>query len=166
MTRIFIISLLMVSSLTVKAQEKAWTVDECIEYAVTHNHDVRLQRMQLDDYRTDKQRAVGAFLPSVEASVGGQFNFGRAIDPETNTYTNVNTFYNNYGVSASLPLFDGFQRYNDLRSAQANVLMGRQGNGCISASRLAAWAGTISYEILCAPHARVPVIYENIPEGL
>ena len=127
MTRIFIISLLMVSSLTVKGQEKAWTVDECIEYAVTHNHDVRLQRMQLDDYRTDKQRAVGAFLPSVEASVGGQFNFGRAIDPETNTYTNVNTFYNNYGVSASLPLFDGFQRYNDLRSAQANVLMGRQG---------------------------------------
>ena len=127
MTRIFIIFLLMGSSLTMNGQEKAWTVDDCIEYAVTHNHEVRLQQIQLDDYRTDKQRAVGAFLPAVEASVGGQFNFGRAIDPETNTYTNVNTFNNSYGVQASIPLFDGLQRYNDLRAAKANLLMGRQG---------------------------------------
>ncbi|MBQ2587114.1 MAG: TolC family protein [Bacteroidaceae bacterium] len=127
MTRIFIIFLLMGSSLTMNGQEKAWTVDDCIQYAITHNHEVRLQQIQLDDYRTDKQRAVGAFLPAVEASVGGQFNFGRAIDPETNTYTNVNTFNNSYGVQASIPLFDGLQRYNDLRAAKANLLMGRQG---------------------------------------
>ena len=127
MTRIFIIFLLMGSSLTMTGQEKAWTVDDCIQYAITHNHEVRLQQIQLDDYRTDKQRAVGAFLPAVEASVGGQFNFGRAIDPETNTYTNVNTFNNSYGVQASIPLFDGLQRYNDLRAAKANLLMGRQG---------------------------------------
>ena len=127
MTRIFIIFLLMVSSQTMNGQEKSWTVDDCIQYAITHNHEVRLQQIQLDDYRTDKQRAVGAFLPAVEASVGGQFNFGRAIDPETNTYTNVNTFNNSYGVQASIPLFDGLQRYNDLRAAKANLLMGRQG---------------------------------------
>ena len=127
MTRIFIIFLLMGSSLTMNGQEKAWTVDDCIQYAITHNHEVRLQQIQLDDYRIDKQRAVGAFLPAVEASVGGQFNFGRAIDPETNTYTNVNTFNNSYGVQASIPLFDGLQRYNDLRAAKANLLMGRQG---------------------------------------
>ena len=127
MTRIFIIFLLMGSSLTMNGQEKEWTVDDCIQYAITHNHEVRLQQIQLDDYRTDKQRAIGAFLPAVEASVGGQFNFGRAIDPETNTYTNVNTFNNSYGVQASIPLFDGLQRYNDLRAAKANLLMGRQG---------------------------------------
>ena len=118
---------LLILSMNLQAQEKAWTVDDCIQYAITHNHEVRLQQIQLDDYRTDKQRAVGAFLPAVEASVGGQFNFGRAIDPETNTYTNVNTFNNSYGVQASIPLFDGLQRYNDLRAAKANLLMGRQG---------------------------------------
>ncbi len=117
----------MGSSLTMNGQENAWTVDDCIQYAITHNHEVRLQQIQLDDYKTDKQRAVGAFLPAVEASVGGQFNFGRAIDPETNTYTNVNTFNNSYGVQVSIPLFDGLQRYNDLRAAKANLLMGRQG---------------------------------------
>ncbi len=129
MRRKHIVSLftLLISMMSLQAQEKVWTVDDCIRYAIEHNHDVRLQRMQLNDYKADKQRAVGAFLPSVEANVGGQFNFGRAIDPETNTYTNVNTFYNNYGMSASVPLFDGFQRINDLRAAKASVLMGRQG---------------------------------------
>ena len=52
-------------------------------------------------------------------------NFGRAIDPETNTYTDVNTFYNGYGLQASLVVFDGLQRYNELRMARANVAMGR-----------------------------------------
>ena len=53
----------------------------------------------------------------------------------------------------------------DARPGDEAVLLGRQGNACISAGRLAGWAGTISYEILCAPHTRVPVIYENLPEG-
>lgn len=57
-------------------------------------------------------------------------------------------------------------RLDGVQTGDPAVLMGSQNNGFISASRLAAWAGTISYEILCAPHARVPVIYENIPEGI
>ena len=77
-----------------------WCVERCIAYAVTHNHDVRLQSFALKDYKIERTKAVGAFLPAIEGNVGGQYNFGRAIDPETNTYTNVNTFYNSYQLSA------------------------------------------------------------------
>ena len=114
--------LLFVTSLTGHAQN-AWTVDECMQYAVMHNHEVRLQTIALDDYKAEKVRAIGSFLPAAEGNIGGQYNFGRAIDPETNTYTNVSTFYNSYGLSAGIPVFDGFQHYNNLRAAKANVLM-------------------------------------------
>ncbi|MCI6554127.1 MAG: TolC family protein, partial [Prevotella sp.] len=110
--------------LTAQAQ-KLWTVDECMQYAVMHNHEVRLQSIGLDDYKAEKVRAIGSFLPEAEGNIGGQYNFGRAIDPETNTYTNVSTFYNSYGLSVGIPVFDGFQRYNNLRAAKANVLMGK-----------------------------------------
>lgn len=110
--------------LTAQAQ-KLWTVDECIRYAVMHNHEVRLQSIGLDDYKAEKVRAIGSFLPAAEGNIGGQYNFGRAIDPETNTYTNVSTFYNSYGLSVGIPVFNGFQRYNNLRAAKANVLMGK-----------------------------------------
>lgn len=120
----FSYTLLIMTCLTVQAQNTC-TVDQCMQYAVMHNHDVRLQSITLDDYKIEKVRATGSFLPNVEGSIGGQYNFGRAIDPETNTYTNVSTFYNSYGLSASIPVFDGFQRYNNLRASKANVLMGK-----------------------------------------
>ena len=110
--------------LTGQAQN-AWTVDECMQYAVMHNHEVRLQNIRFDDYKAEKVRVIGSFLPAAEGHIGGQYNFGRAIDPETNIYTSVSTFYNSYGLSVGVPVFDGFQRYNNLRAAKVNVLMGK-----------------------------------------
>jgi outer membrane protein len=61
----------------------------------------------------------------VEAGIGAQYNFGRAIAPETNGYTDVSTFYNGYQLSASLPVFDGFSRLHALKAAKASELMGK-----------------------------------------
>jgi alanine racemase len=41
------------------------------------------------------------------------------------------------------------------------VLLGRQGAAEISADEIAAWANTISYEILTSIGARVPRIHYN-----
>lgn len=98
-----------------------------MQYAADHSHTVRQQQFALEDSRAVKTQAIGAFLPSVYGSVDGQINFGRAIDPSTNTYTDVSTLYNGYGLQASLVVFDGLQRYNNLRLAKANVAMGRSG---------------------------------------
>ena len=104
-----------------------WSVERCMAYAVEHSHAVRQQRYALEESRADRTEAIGAFLPSVYGSVSGQMNFGRAIDPSTNTYTDVSTLYNGYGLSASLTIFDGLQRYNELRMARANIAKGQSG---------------------------------------
>lgn len=52
----------------------------------------------------------------------------------------------------------------DIEGAQAGdevVLLGAQGNEMIDADEMAAWLGTISYEVICSPSARVPRIYVN-----
>ena len=100
-------------------------VTDCMRYAVAHNHDVRISELTQDSRAADRTAAIGAFLPAVDGQIGAQYNFGRAIDPETNTYTNVNTFYNSYSVSATLTVFDGFRRLNRLRAATAAIRMGR-----------------------------------------
>ena len=41
------------------------------------------------------------------------------------------------------------------------VLLGAQGNDMIDADEMAAWLGTISYEVICSPSARVPRVYIN-----
>lgn len=126
MKRLFLIIYVIAAALPLSASEP-WTVERCMQYAADHSHTVRQQQFALEDSRAVKTQAIGAFLPSVYGSVDGQINFGRAIDPSTNTYTDVSTLYNGYGLQASLVVFDGLQRYNNLRLAKANVAMGRNG---------------------------------------
>ena len=99
---------------------------QCMQYAVEHNHEVKQAELELDNYKVAKTSAAGRFLPAVDANIGAQYNFGRAIDPETNGYTDVSTFYNGYSAQVSLPVFDGFNRLHALKAAKASVLMGHQ----------------------------------------
>ena len=105
--------------------QEAWTMQQCMQYAVEHNHEVKRTELELDNYKANRTGAIGRFLPSVDAGIGAKYNFGRAIDPETNGYTDVSTFYNGYSLSASLPVFDGFSRLHALKAAKASVLMGQ-----------------------------------------
>ena len=120
-------TLITIMTLTVVSAnaQNAWTMQQCMQYAVENNHEVKRAELELDSYKAQKSGAIGNFLPSIDAGVGAQYNFGRAIDPETNTYTDVSTFYNGYSLSASLPVFDGFGRLHALKAAKASVLMGR-----------------------------------------
>ena len=122
--RKIVFATLLLYAAQMEAQPR-WTAMQCMQYAVEHNHEVRRAGLELDNYKVAKTSAAGRFLPAVDANIGAQYNFGRAIDPETNGYTNVSTFYNGYSIQASLPVFDGFNRLHALKAAKASVLMGQ-----------------------------------------
>lgn len=103
------------------ADSTVWTLDRCIEYAMTHATDIRKKRVEADNARQERGAAIGEFLPSVSASVGAQFSWGRNVDPETNTYNTITTFNNSYSVGGSLTLFDGAQTWNAFRKARLYV---------------------------------------------
>lgn len=96
----------------------AWTMEQCIDYAVTHAVEVRRGEVEVRKRKGDYRYAVLDFLPSVSASAAGQYAWGRNIDPETNTYNNVTTFNNYYQLYASLPVFDGGYTINAFRQAR------------------------------------------------
>ena len=125
-------------------------MQQCLQYAVEHNHEVKQSELELDNYKATKTGAIGNFLPSVDAGIGAQYNFGRAIDPETNLYTDVSTFYNGYSLEASLPVFDGFSRLHALKAAKASELMGhhalRQRQDQTALDVLRAYADVAYYE--------------------
>lgn len=116
MRKIFAI-LTVLAAFAVQAQTRL-TVDSCMRYAASHNLDVRTAELSLSDSRLDQQSALASMLPSVGAQVGAQVSFGRSIDPATNTYNNLRTFNNSYGLSLSVPLFTGGRLVNDFRAAR------------------------------------------------
>lgn len=85
------------------------SLDSCIRYARIHSIDVRSAHTRLRSARAEYRRAIGNLLPEISASSNASFNFGRGLNAETNTYTDVNSFSNSYGISAGMTLFDGFK---------------------------------------------------------
>ena len=128
MKRITITGWLLCSAIVgAQAQEletRPWTMDDCMRYAAENSLKVRVERHQDDTYRAEYREAVADFFPTLGARIGGQLNYGRSIDPQTNTYNNISTFNNAYQAYASLPLFDGGQLINRAKAAAVKRRLG------------------------------------------
>ena len=107
------------------AAQEIWDVDRCMEYAVKHNRTVKQRQLESDNYRLDRMKAIGNFLPGISGGAGIQYSFGRSVDPETNTYNNVSTFNNSYSAQATVTLFNGGSLVNEVRRSQAALLLGK-----------------------------------------
>jgi len=144
-----LIAVLTLTAVSAHAQH-SWTVQQCMQYAVAHNHEVKRTELELDNYMANRTGAIGRYLPKVDMGIGAQYNFGRTIDPETNIYTDVSTFNNGYSLSASFPFFDGFNRLHALKAAKASVLMGhhalRQKQNQIALNVLQAFVNVAYYD--------------------
>jgi outer membrane protein TolC len=120
------ILLLIALSQGLFAQEKVWTLEECIQYAIRHNPKRIRQEAQNRIYRQDRLEAIGGFLPSLSAGSSLSMNFGRGIDPETNTYVGTNTLGNSYQIYSSLTLFDGLAQIHRAKLSNINRLKGKE----------------------------------------
>ena len=100
------------------------SVQDCMKYAVSTSTKMRIQQAAKSDARIARRDAVLAiFTPQVQAQTYAYYNFGRSIDPQTNTYFNTTSFHNNYGVDAGLDLFNGFQAVNNYRISRTSLLI-------------------------------------------
>lgn len=93
-------------------------MQDCMRYAVENSYAVMRASNRLLAARQDYTAAIGDHLPSLSASVGAGGNFGRGIDPATNTYVNTATFNNGYSASASMPVFRAFALLNSTLNAK------------------------------------------------
>lgn len=101
------------------------SLSDCMDYAVSHSTEMRLSAADRSDERAERVQALlSVFTPGVSAQSYAYNQYGRNLDPETNTYTDFTTFHNGYSLSAGITLFDGFQAINKLRIAKVQQQMG------------------------------------------
>ena len=97
---------------------------DCMEYAISNSTKMRIQQAAVGDAQIDRRdAALALFTPQISANTYAYYNFGRSIDPQTNTYFNTTSFHNNYGVSAGYDLFDGFKAVNNYKISKTGLLI-------------------------------------------
>ncbi|MFC2147250.1 TolC family protein, partial [Bacteroidota bacterium] len=98
--------------------QEAWSLDECVSYAIEHNLSLNdFEYTELSDEETYKQ-SIRNLLPSVNGYTDYFQSFGRAADPNSNIFVNSDFFANNYSLTATIDLFQGFQKINTIRASK------------------------------------------------
>ena len=127
MKNLFIKSVVLVlaSAATVHASAQATlSLHDCMAYAISNSTKMRIQQAAIGDAQIGRRdAALALFTPQINANTYAYYNFGRSIDPQTNTYFNTTSFHNNYGVSAGYDLFDGFKAVNNLKISKTGMLI-------------------------------------------
>ena len=111
---------LVLTGTAATAQGKAWTLQECIGYALEHNINLQQQDLQVTQRELELSTAKGSRLPQVSASTSENFSFGRGLTAD-NTYSNTNTTSTGLNIGASVPVFQGMRISNSIKQDELNL---------------------------------------------
>ena len=134
--------------------QTAMSLHDCMEYAISNSTKVRIQQAAIGDARIDRRdAALALFTPQINAQTYAYYNFGRSIDPQTNTYFKTTSFHNNYSISAGYDLFDGFRAVNNFKISKTGLQIAnskeKQAESDICLAVMEAYYNVVYYKRLC-----------------
>lgn len=104
----------------VKAQE-VWTLEKCVEYALTNNISVKQQMLLVKSGQASLQQDKLGMLPSLNGGISHGYNFGQTIDRYTNQFATSRVQTDNFYVGSRLTLFQGFQQLNQVKQRKIDL---------------------------------------------
>lgn len=122
MIRKRIVFLLSLVVLQLQAQEKKWTLQECVDYAIKNNISVQSSALDLQTAGIAKKDAIGNFLPNFNASASHSWNVGLNQNITTGLLENQTTQFTSAGLNMSVDLFKGLQNQNQLRRSNLSII--------------------------------------------
>ena len=105
---LFLCTLVFGSAVASAQTQTAWSLGDCIRYALEHNITVKQQDVTRQQREIDMSTAKNSRLPDLNASAAQNWSFGRGLNSE-NTYSDTNTSNTSFGLSTSVPLFSGLR---------------------------------------------------------
>lgn len=119
---------LLTSALSLSAQEdKQWTLEDCINYALEKNIQLQQNKISLQESEEDVKEAKAALFPSLSFSTGHnvvnrpyQENSSTVSGTEIISSDSKTTYGGNYGLNAQWTLWNGNQRLNNIKQQKTN----------------------------------------------
>lgn len=100
--------------------EQGWTLDQCIDYAIENNIQIRQSDIAAQTRDVDLNSARSNRLPGVSASASQSWSFGRSLTID-NTYANTNTASTSFSIGTDVTLFAGGRLSGNIENAQLGL---------------------------------------------
>ncbi len=123
---IFIFSALFISQGIAFSQQKIWTLQECIKYAIDNNIQIKQQVIQTKVQQNSLDLAKLHLLPTLNGQASAGYSFGRALDQNSYQFFNQTLQSDYFYLGGSTPVFSGLQNYNTIQKNKYLVLASQQ----------------------------------------
>ncbi|MDF1560359.1 MAG: TolC family protein [Bacteroidales bacterium] len=124
---LFLGFILLLGSVTVTAQQKAWTLEECISHALQNNIRIKQQEIMTQYQQSALEQSKLNLLPTLNGSASHNYAFGRALDETTYEFTENETVQsNNFYAGSNVTLFHGLVNYNTIQKNKYQLLASEQ----------------------------------------
>lgn len=112
----------LILSISIQAQTKQWTLQECVNHALENNISVKQSELDLELTEADKLEAIGNFLPSLNANASASKNTGLSLNPTNNQLENTTFGSASAAINVGLTLFDGLRNVRQLQRSKLSEL--------------------------------------------
>lgn len=97
------------------AAQEVITIQDAIEKTLNNNLQVKQSKLNESLSEENLSQSKYALLPTFNGNGSYNINFGRSVDPSTNSFNSAKFSSFNGGVSTGLNIFQGFQKLNQIR---------------------------------------------------
>lgn len=122
MKKLGILLFFLLIGFQINAQNKQWTLKECVVHALSNNISIKQSTLDIDLTEIEKSDAIGNFLPSINASPNVSKNTGLSFNPTTNEPETVTALNFSGGISIGYTLFDGLRNFRQVQRAEISKL--------------------------------------------
>jgi outer membrane protein len=116
-----IMAVVLTITQTTQAQ-KNWSLEECIDYALENNINIKRQKVGADQATNNHKQARRNLLPSASANVSHSYNFGKTLNRDIYEYVNQEFQYGDASASTSVTVFDGLRKINTVKKRKYEML--------------------------------------------
>jgi outer membrane protein len=100
-------------SMPVMAQDKEWTLTDCIDYALRENISVRKADLSTNIGQISLQQAKDNRLPNLNSSIGHNYSWDQSNSDTISTSTS-------FGINSGVTLYNGLELRNNIKKAEIN----------------------------------------------
>ncbi|MDL2222977.1 TolC family protein [Bacteroidales bacterium OttesenSCG-928-M11] len=105
-----ILSLFVLIGTYAQEESRLWTLNDCIDYALEHNIQIKKKRLNLLSGEEDLLQSKAQLFPSLSGNISQNFGNYPSNDRSPN-----NSYNGNYGIDANWTLFDGGRRTTTIK---------------------------------------------------
>jgi outer membrane protein len=117
------LSLVVMGEDIIAQQDSIWTLDKCINYALSRNIQVRKSELSNQQYMVYSEQAKAQRLPSVNASASQNFNWSKSNAAGESGLNGSNG--SNYSVNSGVVVFNASRLTNLIKQAELSIEGGR-----------------------------------------